>query len=107
MLQFAKAQLVTNPIGGLGWVSNQIGTTNLCDSVTLARATPRGSSSPMSKQRGPECLHAILSFKGSPRESCRSMGGDEMIHIVFGYTIDVESIPISTDGVNDIACVAV
>lgn len=51
--------------------------------------------------------HAILSFKGSPRESCRSMGGDELIHIVFGYTIDVESIPISTDGVNDIACVAV
>lgn len=35
------------------------------------------------------------------------MRGDELIHIMFGDTVNVESIPVSTEGINDIICVAV
>jgi len=81
--------------------------TNLCDSVTLAHATPGGFSSPHVLAERAKPSHAILSFEGGPRESCCSVGGDELIHVVFGDTIDVESVPVSTEGVNDIVCIAV
>lgn len=51
--------------------------------------------------------HAILSLERCPGKGCGSMGGDELVHVVFWDTIDVESIPVSTDGINDIVCVAV
>ena len=35
------------------------------------------------------------------------MGGDELIHVVFRNTIDVESIPVSTESINDVVCVAI
>lgn len=35
------------------------------------------------------------------------MGGDKLIHVVFGNTVDVESVPVSTESINDIVCVAV
>lgn len=35
------------------------------------------------------------------------MEGDELVHVLFGHTINVESIPVPAEGINDIICVAV
>lgn len=62
---------------------------------------PRGTNAEL------DTSHAILSLEGCPGKCCSSVTSDELIHIVFWETIDVESIPVSTDGINDVICVAV
>jgi len=75
--------------------------------LALAGATPQRDHHGLTSEQRARPSHAIFSLKGRPRECRCSMKGDEVIHIVFRDTVDVESIPVSTEGINDIVGVAV